>query len=143
MFSNSESEEDLTSSNILDDKGQVSYAIANNALIIRIEKPREIISRFSAMIYIFGYSYKEPFAKMPKIRIITKHDKFKILNGKKPIKPQGVFLDLASNALSLKIPLEVLGSPDFILTSVKAYMGKDHGTSLSVDASGFRKININ
>ena len=74
---------------------------------------------------------------MPKIRIITKNNRFKVFDAKKLIKPEGVHLDLNSNVLVLKVPLEILGKPDFILTSIKTY-----GEILSVDATGFRKIEI-
>ena len=73
------------------------------------------------MLYIFGYSYSKPFADMPKLRIITKHDNFKVLDGVKVINPQGVALELSSQALILKVPLSVIGSPDFILTSANVF----------------------
>ena len=120
-----------------EDKGRVSYAIVDNSILIRIEKAKEINRKFNFMLYLFGYSYKTPFSSMPKIRIIAKYNKFKVFEGKSMIEPQGISLQLSSNALILKVPLEILGNPDFILTSMKAY-----GRPLSVDVIGFRKIDI-
>jgi hypothetical protein len=74
---------------------------------------------------------------MPKIRVIAKGKKFKILSGRKVISPQGVTLQKNSTELILKVPLDVLGSPDFILTSMKGYGGR-----LPADAIAFRKIRI-
>ena len=143
MFSASSLGGDLSESNISENKGRVSYALVDKALIIKIEKPRNLLYRFSTMLYIFGYSYSKPFADMPKLRIITKHDNFKVLDGVKVINPQGVALELSSQALILKVPLSVIGSPDFILTSANVYTGRKQGEDSSVDTIGFRRINLN
>jgi len=74
---------------------------------------------------------------MPKIRIITRHNKFKVFDGRKKIQVEGVSVELNPRELIFKIPLEILGSPEFILTSMKAYRG-----ILPVDAIAFRKIEI-
>jgi len=118
-------------------KGQASYAVVDNSILIRIEKAEELNRKFSLMLYLFGYSERTPFAKMPKIRIITKHNKFKVFDGRKKIQVEGVSVELNPRELIFKIPLEILGNPEFILTSMKAYRG-----ILPVDAIAFRKIEI-
>ncbi len=118
-------------------EGRVSYAVADNSILIRIEKAEEINRRFSFMLYLFGYSYETPFASMPKIRIIAGYNKFKVFDGKSMLKPQGISLQLSSNALILKVPLQVLGNPEFILSSMRSY-----GWPLPADVTGFRKIDI-
>jgi LmbE family N-acetylglucosaminyl deacetylase len=143
MFPAAISKGDLPETNISENKGRVSYALADKMLIIKIEKPRNLLYRFSTMMYIFGYSYKKPFADMPKLRIITKHDKLKVLDRGKLINPQGVVLELSSQALILKVPLNVIGSPDFILTSANVYTGRKQGGDSAVDTIGFRRINLN
>ena len=142
MFPGSTSENNLPNTNILEDKGRVSYALVDKALIIKIEKPKDLIYRFSTMMYIFGYSYRKPFGEMPKLRIITKHDNFQVLDGKKLINPRGIVLDLTAQALTLKIPLEILGSPDFIFTSANVYTGKNQEKHPAIDTIGFRRINL-
>jgi len=118
-------------------KGQASYAVVDNSILIRIEKAEELNRKFSLMLYLFGYSERTPFAEMPKIRIITRHNKFKVFDGRKKIQVEGVSVELNPRELIFKIPLEILGSPEFILTSMKAYRG-----ILPVDAIAFRKIEI-
>jgi LmbE family N-acetylglucosaminyl deacetylase len=118
-------------------EGGVSYAVVDKSLLIRIEKPTTRKSKFTTHIYLFGYSYRTSFTDMPKIRIITKFDKFKIFDANKIIKPEGVFMDSSPTVAILHIPLQILGNPDFILTSLKAFEG-----ALPVDATGFRKIDI-
>lgn len=119
------------------DKEQVSYALVDNSLLIHVEKTKELNNRYGMQVYIFGYSDKTPFAQMPKLRIISKHKKFRVFDKRTRISPDGISLDVKLNELTLKVPLEILGNPDFILTSMKA-----HGETLPVDAIGFRKIEI-
>jgi hypothetical protein len=123
--------------NLTEDEGRASYAFVDNSILIHIEKTEEINRRFSFMLYLFGYSHKTPFAYMPKISIIAKYNRFRVFNGKSMIEPQGISLQLSSRTLILKVPLKILGSPDFILTSMKAY-----GRPLPADVTGFRKIDI-
>ena len=74
---------------------------------------------------------------MPKIRIITKYQGFRVYDNRKQINPAGMHLDLNPRELLLRIPLVTLGNPDFILTSVKT-----QGEKSPADSTGFRKIII-
>jgi LmbE family N-acetylglucosaminyl deacetylase len=118
-------------------KGEVSYGLLNDCLVIRIDKKEKLNKKFSIQLYLFGYSKKTPFASMPKIRIITRYRNFKVFDGKKMVKPQGLNLELKPRELILKIPLKILGNPDFILTAVKTYAGILH-----TDTTSFREIII-
>ena len=123
--------------NFTEDKVRVSFAVVDNSILIRIEKSKKLNHRFSFMLYLLGYSYKTPFASMPKLRIIAKYNKFKVFDGRAMIKPQGISLQLNSNVLILKVPLQILGNPQFILSSMRSY-----GRPLPADVIGFRKIDI-
>ena len=118
-----------------DGKGSVSFAEQDSCFIVRVDKPKRLNNRFGVLLYIFGYKKQAAFAQMPKIRIITSANKCKVFNGKDKVVSHGVILDLGKNYLILKIPLELLGRPEYILTSLKAYNGY-----LPVDVVGFRKI---
>ena len=118
--------------------GKINYALDDASLLIRIRKTKETADRrVIAAFYLFGYSYQTPFAQMPKLYIITKYKNFRAFDGKKEINPQGVVLDLSRKELILKVPLQLLGRPDFILASLRAYTG-----ALPEDTSGFYKINL-
>lgn len=137
MFNESKEADWDDASNLAGGRGHVSYGISDGNLLIRIDKPQELNRRFSIQLYIFGYSDKTPFAAMPKVRIITRHKRFKVFAGRKMIKPVGMALELNARELILKVPLKILGEPDFILTAVKTYAGILH-----TDTTSFRKINI-
>ena len=138
MFTNSEIQEGaLAEDSLIENQGEVSYAIVDNCFFIRVAKAKTLIRRLSLVLYIFGFSEKTPFAAMPKIRIITRQNKFRVYDGKKMFPADNIRLDSNPDDLVLRIPLTILGDPDFMLTSVKAYAGK-----LPVNATGFRKIRI-
>lgn len=128
---------DLSIESLAEDKGQVSFAQADNYFFVRLDKPKKLSRNFGVLAYFFGYSSKTSFAGMPKIRIITAGNKCKVFNGRNRIVNSGVLLDPGENSLTLKIPRKLLGDPDYILTSLKAYHG-----NLAIDAVGFRKIKV-
>jgi LmbE family N-acetylglucosaminyl deacetylase len=122
---------------IIEGKDLIGYTAFDDYFFIRIKKAQTLSRKLSFMVYLFGYNSKIPFSSMPKIRIIVKNKKFKVLDKGKPIKPEGISLELNSSVLILKVPFAALGSPEFLLTSLKAY-----GGIFPVAASAFRKIEI-
>jgi LmbE family N-acetylglucosaminyl deacetylase len=137
MFKDLEDPAEQSLLDTVEDQGQVSYAEEDSYFIVRVDKPEKPSSRFGVMLYIFGYSKNTPFAQMPKIRIITAGNKYKVFSAKNRVINHGVLLGFSKNSLILKIPLKFLGQPDYVLTSLKAYHG-----NLSIDAIGFRKIQL-
>ncbi len=135
MFPNSQDEGILSNGDLVADHGEVSYAIVDNCLLIRMQKDEELTRKFSLMVYIFGYRVKTGFSSMPKVRVAIKGQRFKIYDEKEIINSAGAQLGLGDKDLVLRIPLSILGDPDFILTSIKAYGGR-----FPLNATGFRKI---
>jgi len=121
----------------IEDKGSVSYAVAGNYFIVRLDKPKKLSNRFGVMLYIFGYSKSTPFAQMPKMRIITMGKSCKVFSSKNRLINPGVLIDFGRNSLIIKIPLKLLGQPDYTLTALKAYHG-----NLPIDVEVFRKVKI-
>ncbi len=122
----------------LEGHGSVSYAVEEGNFIVRLEKPKKLSLRFGTLLYIFGYSKNTPFVQMPKIRIITLGRRVKVFSAKQRIIDANVAVEFGRRSLILKIPLKLLGEPDYLLTALKAY----HGT-IPIDAVAFRKIVIN
>lgn len=135
MFSAPQYAQDSQDSDVPEDKGLVSYAQENNYFIIRVDTPKQLSKRFGAMLYIFGYAKDTAFARMPKIRIIITGRKFKVFSAKDKVANSGIRLDSGKDYLILRVPLKLLGEPDYLLTSLKVYRG-----NLGVDATGYRKI---
>jgi len=122
---------------LAEDGGEVSYAEDNGYFVVRVDKTKKLSNRFGVLLYIFGYSKNTVFPAMPKIRIITAGKKFRVFNAKKRVVSSGVLLESGRNYLILRIPLKFLGSPEYVLTALKAFHG-----NLPIDAVGFRKVKV-
>jgi len=122
---------------VINNNCHLNYGVDGGHFFIRIDKREDINNKLGGVIYIFGYNYKIPFRQMPKVRIITKYRRVKTFNGKKLIKQDNIVLSLQANEAVLKIPLVLLGDPDFLLISVKGYTD-----TKCVDALSFRKVDI-
>lgn len=127
----------ISAINNAQEAGEVSCAVIDDTLLVRIEKTKEISRRSGFQIYLFGYSNKTPFAQMPKLHIIARYNKFKAFDKKTKVKPQGSVIISSPRTLIFKIPLQALGDPKFILASLKVC-----GGGLPIDTLGFRKIVI-
>lgn len=79
---------------------------------------------------------------MPKIRIIGKYNNVRIFDGKKEMHSSGVKVAFSPQEIIVRIPLKILGNPDFILSSFRISLGRKESASLFY-TSGFRKINLN
>ena len=137
MFKEEEYPLDLKQAETIEDKGAVSYAVEDDYFVVRLDKPKKLSSRFGVMLYIFGYSQSTPFAQMPKIRIITMGKSCKVFSSKNRLINPGVLVDFGRNSLIIKIPLKLLGQPDYTLAALKAYHG-----NLPIDVVVFRKVKI-
>jgi LmbE family N-acetylglucosaminyl deacetylase len=113
----------------------VTYELSGDRLLIRVAKSKNSGSKLNTLIYLFGYNYKIPFERMPKIRIITRSKKFKIFDGKKRLDYKEGIVSMADNEVIISVPLALLGDPDFLLASVKKYNKEP-----CVDGVGFRRV---
>jgi len=117
------------------DIGQVSYAVVGNDFFVRVEKVKKFSRSFGVRLYLFGYNKRTTFALMPKVSVITSGRKCRVFSNGRRVYAPGVSLDFTKNTFTLKVPLKLLGGPDYILTALRSYKGR-----VSVDATGFRKV---
>jgi len=123
-------------------EGKISYVVSAGDFFVRIEKPKAAFYRSSLNIFLFGYSYKKEFKEMPKIRILGRYNNFRVFDGKKELSSSGIKMDLTPSEIIVRVPLETLGDPDFILAYLRISLGKKASKDFFY-ATGFRKINLN
>lgn len=97
--------------------------LKDDFLIIRLGLKRKMDEALGISIYLLGYNNLKNFSVMPKIHIdlnlkgISIKDKFLILNNKELI------YQYEGNDLILKIPLKLIGNPDYIMSHIKTHSG--------------------
>lgn len=120
---------------VLRGQGKVRYELKGDSLVIAVTKPQEAGSRFSLMVYLFGYSKNTPFENMPKICVIAHNNSLNVFDANQQINSAGVSLESKDAKLVITVPVKIMGNPDFVLASVRVQSGL-----VENDASAFRKI---
>jgi len=129
----------LTDYDYFKSSDRVSFAVVDQALWIRMKKPQELRRRLFFSVHLFGYSDTTAFSKMPNIWIKTKYNNLRIYDTN-----SGKELDLLESKailekeyLIVKIPLKILGDPNYILGCVAT-----DKPFLPVESVGFRRMEI-
>ncbi|MCX5702426.1 MAG: PIG-L family deacetylase [Candidatus Omnitrophica bacterium] len=113
----------------------VAYALKDEYFFIKIVLKRNIDRDFGVAIFLLGYNKSTPFAKMPKIQLSVGWGGLVIKDKKQILHVKNAKLSAQGKELIFKIPLNMLGNPDYLLSSVKTHSG-----SLPLDASAWRVL---
>jgi len=89
-------------------------------------------------VYLFGYSRKIPFPRMPKICLrLMPTERIIARDGGDILVSTGVVVRRERQAVYLKVPLSLLANPDFIFLAVESYAGE-----IPVDLTAWRLVAI-
>lgn len=100
-----------------------SVRLKGNSLVMSIKLSRPLGKASGLSLYAFGYRKDVPFKEMPKIRLRFATIGHKIFDQSRQIKHDGVLIERNAKAISVSIPLDLLGNPEKILTSASTYLG--------------------
>jgi len=92
-------------------------------LVFTVKLSRPLGKAVGFSIYAFGYKKDKDFARMPKIHIKFGAVEQKILDQDKIIDKRAITINRKAREITVRIPLDVLESPDRILTSARTYIG--------------------
>jgi len=87
---------------------------------IRFVKRRSKTGTIRATLYLFGYQKEKAFKDMPKIKIGFRSNKGYVYNQGRIIRRTGIAFAFKPNGVNFRIPLALLGNPDFILSSLRS-----------------------
>lgn len=113
----------------------IAYAVQNKNLFMRLVLKRRIDKDFGIIIFLLGYNKTVPFAGLPKIQLRIGWTGLHIKDKKQTLYFKNTQLTVKGRELILKIPLSILGNPDYILSCVRT-----HGKSLPLDATAWRVL---
>lgn len=98
----------------------LAYAFKDDALFIRLTLRRRIDKNLGISIFLLGYKKQMDFAQMPKLRIYINALGLHIKEKKLAVSLKGIQRSSQGKALIIKIPLVAMGSPDYILSYIRA-----------------------
>ena len=115
----------------------LAYAIQDNNLFVRLILRRKIDKVFGATIFLLGYNEGIDFAKMPKINLTAGIGGLHVKDKKQTLFIKDVQLLYKNEALLFKIPLSVLGNPDYILSCART-----NTNDLPLDETAWRILHL-
>lgn len=98
-----------------------SVYLSDDSLAISVELTRTLKEKVGVSVYAFGYRSDRDFALMPKIHIQLNSIGHKIYNGLKKLPNKSISMTRNGKILTFKIPFDLLGNPDRLLTSGRTY----------------------
>jgi LmbE family N-acetylglucosaminyl deacetylase len=110
-------------------------------LIVTIGLSKPLAQDVEASIYFFGYSSKIPFGQMPKINVRLGVLSYSVYDQAKRLDQGVVQVSRAPHDITIKVPLQLLGYPQKILTSARTSLGNfplDSASWVVVELQGKR-----
>lgn len=106
---------------VQDDDVFLSYAVKDKKLYIRLKLSRKITRPVKSHVYLLPYKKGKDFSDMPKLRLLVTRTNILAYNKRRKLFSSGIAMNVQDSSIIIKIPLEVLGSPDYIFARGKAY----------------------
>ncbi len=98
---------------------RLAYAQQGANLFVKIGLKRKIDKNFGVSIFLLGYSKTKEFALMPKINLNVNLSGLHIKDKKQTIFVKDARLIYEGRSLIFKIPIALLGNPDYILACIR------------------------
>jgi LmbE family N-acetylglucosaminyl deacetylase len=99
------------------------YYIKDKYLYINIYLERKIEKDFGISIYLLSYSDKQDFSLMPKLHIVINLKGISVKDQFNIIEDKDLNYHYEGNNLILKVPLNLLNQPDYIITHIRTHSG--------------------
>lgn len=115
----------------------VSFAREGGDLLIKLSLTRHIDENFGASLFLAGYGSGKNFAAMPKIAVDIGPEGLHIKDKKRVLFSSNTRLSREGKTLFLKIPMLLLGDPDYLLAHFET---TDKG--LLLDDASWRVISV-
>ena len=94
-----------------------------NDLVLSIKFSRPLAEAVEASVYVFGYRSDRSFSEMPKLHIRFGAIGHAVYDQDRKLSREILQVSRTSRELAIRVPLQVLGNPEKILTSAQTYLG--------------------
>ena len=100
-----------------------SVRLDNGALVLSVQFSRPLAAAVKASVFVFGYRPDRPFAQMPKLHLVFGELHHETFDQDRRLPNGTVHVTRERKSLTIRIPLNVLGDPQRVLTSASTYLG--------------------
>ncbi len=111
--------------------------LENNVLILNISLSRKLNRRTGVSTYVFGYRQDRDFGDMPKICVKLGINSWSIYDGRHRLSRNSVKVERNRDGIKIYFPMDLLGGPEYILTSARTYL-----EDISLDRFSWRILEI-
>ena len=101
-----------------------SVALDGATLVLSLAFSRPLAEAVEASVEVFGYRRDRPFGAMPKIHVQVGALRTLVFDQRRQLPRNAVEVRRQLNALTIRVPLAVLGDPQKILTSARTSLGE-------------------
>jgi mycothiol S-conjugate amidase len=116
----------------------LSYALKDKCLYLKLKLKRSIDEKIGIRIYLLGYRKDVDFKNMPKIQVKIGFTGVDVLDKKEVIPGSKINLKYEGKDLIISVPASMLGDPSYVLSNVGTRTG-----DLSYDALAWRVLKLN
>ncbi len=111
--------------------------LEGSTLVVSIRFSRPLAETVEASIHLFGYRSDVPFSQMPKIQIRLGALGYGIYDQRRKLPSGSITVVDHPKEIVVRVPLEVLGGPQKILTDARTYLGE-----VALDSVAWRALVI-
>jgi len=97
--------------------------VEGSDLLTTMDFTRPMGRTVGATLYVSGYRTNRPFGRMPKVRIRIGETSVSTFDQKTRLPEDSVSVSRSAGRITVRIPLDTLGNPEQIITSVQTYIG--------------------
>jgi len=90
--------------------------LENGRLVLSVKLSRPLRKEVSASVYVFGYRRDVAFSEMPKLHVKIGQSDYRVYDQDTVLAPDVVSVERGTDEVTVRIPMELLGNPDRILT---------------------------
>jgi LmbE family N-acetylglucosaminyl deacetylase len=114
-----------------------SLSLENGNLSVSVTLSRPVGEAVGVSVYVFGYRRDRAFADMPKLHVRFDAFNHEVYDQDKRLPRTTVELTRVANQVRIRLPLETLGNPERVMTSVRTYL-----SAVPLDCSSWRILEL-
>lgn len=98
--------------------------LEDGCVVVSVDFSRPLGTEVGSQMYLFGYRPGRPFAEMPKLQVSFTQLHYTVQDGLRKLPKSSVGLSRGPKGYVLRVPLDLLGQPRWIMGSARTYFRK-------------------